>query len=300
MLPFQYINVLIGISVVYIIYRILHLLDINKNIQKTIIFIAAFFPNSLIMSAIFLREIFPTFFVALSLYYFIKWMKVSGYKNIIVSFVLLGFASLFHSGVIGIALGYSFTFLFYKRKYNTFRFSTNTVASFLIIIIIFSLAFTVFEKDIFIKFQSIEGIEDIYQRASKSGEGGSGYLKSISINNPLQLAVFGPVRSFYFISSPLPMYWRGFMDIFTFMTDSILYLGTLIYFLKNKDKLGNRKALAISLFMMIIGSTFIFGIGVSNAGTAVRHRQKLVPLFLILLGVLIDGKRLSSKNISLN
>ena len=49
---------------------------------------------------------------------------------------------------------------------------------------------------------------------------------------------------------------------------------------------------------MILGATSIFGIGVSNAGTAIRHRQKLFPIFIILIAIALDFKRCSLLNIS--
>src|SRR5690554_2453698 len=63
----QYLNVLIGLFVVITVYKILLVNETAPQIAKTIVFIAAFFPNSLIMSAILLREIIPTFFVAVSI-----------------------------------------------------------------------------------------------------------------------------------------------------------------------------------------------------------------------------------------
>lgn len=286
----QYMNVLLGLSTIYIIYKMLCILNIKEHVKRITLFITAFFPNSIIMSAIFLREAFPTFFVCLSLYYFVKWFKMDKLKFIVLSFLMLGIASMFHSGVIGIAVGYSFTFLFYSRELNIFKFSGRTIASFIIIIIIFSLSFTVFDSYIFGKFQNVEKIDDIYQTATANGMGGSAYLPGLQITNTLQLAVFGPIKSFYFLSSPLPMNWRGLMDVFTFFTDAMLYLGTILYFIKNRKKLGDRKALAISIVVMIIGAALIFGIGVSNTGTAVRHRQKIVPLFFVLLAIIMDKR----------
>lgn len=112
--------------------------------------------------------------------------------------------------------------------------------------------------------------------------GGSAYLTSITINNPIQLVIFGPIKTFYFFTSPLPLNWRGFMDIFTFMTDSMLYLMTIVYTVKNRKLFGDKKVLIVCLIWMLVGAGLIFGIGVSNAGTAVRHRQKLMAIFLVL------------------
>ena len=71
----QYLNVLLGISTVFMLYKILENLDINTMIKRIVVIVATFFPNSIIFSAIFLREIFTTLFVSVSLYYFIKWFK---------------------------------------------------------------------------------------------------------------------------------------------------------------------------------------------------------------------------------
>lgn len=296
----QYINVLLGLSVVFIVYKIFILLDINSKVCSLIVLLVAFFPNSLIMSAILLREIFPTFFVAVSLYYFCTWFKTPGYPNMVKSLILLAIAGMFHSGVIGILIGYIFAFLFYKNEEKKFKFSNKTVISFILLVVVFSVAYTYFGDKILYKFRSSKDISDIIDTANHSGGGGSGYLSSLVINNPIQLLAFGPLKSFFFLTAPLPMNWRGFMDIFTFFSDSSLYLLTIIYLLKNRKSFGDRKNLIVCLVWMIIGAAIIFGIGVGNAGTAVRHRQKLVPLFSVLLGVMMDGKKKNNLSRSIN
>ena len=81
------------------------------------------------------------------------------------------------------------------------------------------------------------------------------------------------------------------MDVFTFLTDSMLYLITIIFAIKNKRFFEGNRALIICIIWAIVGASFIFGIGIANAGTAVRHRQKLVALFLVLLGMVMDSKK---------
>jgi hypothetical protein len=70
----------------------------------------------------------------------------------------------------------------------------------------------------------------------------------------------------------------------------LLYIGTFVYVIFNRKALGNRRALYIGLLLALVGALIIFGIGVSNAGTAVRHRQKLIAVFLILLAITKDAK----------
>ena len=287
----QYINVLLGLSTLYMIYRLLLLVEISTKTYRTALLIAAFFPTSVIMSAIFLREAFPTFFLAASLYFFIKWFKKSRYRDMILSFIMIGVSSAFHSGLIGVVIGYVFAFLFYHKKLNKFKFRFKSIVSFFIVVAVILLGTTVFGELIFKKFGNIDEISDIYGVGESFARGGSAYLKGLTINNPIQLFIYSPIRSFYFIASPLPWNWRGFLDVFTFFTDSILYLGSIFYFIKHKNSFRDRRILISILIIMILGSTTIFGFGVSNAGTAIRHRQKLVPLFIFLWGLMLDAKR---------
>jgi len=284
-----YINVLLGLSVVLVIYKILNMLEVNYKITKLILLLVAFFPNSMVMSAIFLREIIITFFVTYSLYYFIKWFK-KGFKiNMVLSILTLGIASLFHSGVVGIFLGYAFVFLFYIKEKNKYQFNVKSVMVFLGLVSFSFLVYTQFSAIFLAKFGNVESMNDIYSRANMS-LGGSAYLTNITINNPIQLVIYGPIKTFYFLTSPLPMDWRGFMDIFTFLFDSTLYLSTFIYFVLNRRKFKERKVLITSLALILVSVSVVFGIGVFNAGTAVRHRQKIISIFLILFALMMDEK----------
>lgn len=296
----QYINVLLGFSVVVIVNRITGLLKLGVRARRNTLLIAAFFPNSMVMSAIFLREIFPTFFVAASLYYFCRWFIRPKLKNMLLTLIMLALASLFHSGVIGIFLGYAYVFLFYRHSSKRFLFSPRSILSFIILAAAVYLTTNVFQEQLFGKFQGINEIEDIYQTAN-SRLGGSAYLKNLQINNLWQFFVYGPIKMFYFLTVPLPMDWRGGMDIFTFFADSMLYLYVSVMLFRNRRIFKGQKPLVTALFLMLLGAVIIFGIGVSNAGTAIRHRQKLIPVFLVALGVVLDSRyklRLSSRQIS--
>ena len=117
----------------------------------------------------------------------------------------------------------------------------------------------------------------------------------MTIDNLFQLILYSPIRAFYFLTAPLPIDWRNFTDMFTFFSDSVLYLGTIIYFIMNRRNLKDKKVLITGLVLALISVSLIFGIGVYNAGTAMRHRQKIVPIFLILLALIMDSRRSSTK-----
>ena len=291
----HYINVLIGLSVVFIIYEILIMLDLKQRVTKFTILISAFFPASIIMSAIFIREIVITFFVVCSLYFFIKWFKNSSYFDMLLSLVMLGLASIFHSGVVGIFFGYALMFMFYKQEVNVFRYNPRTIYVFLLLSLIVFFVVTEFSSLFLDKFLDPEAeFRDVYAVADISERrrvGESVYLTDVVINNYVDFIIYGPIKAFFFLTAPLPMNWRGFTDVFTFFLDSTLYLGTIAYFIKHRNNLKDKKILAFGLIIMLISVALIFGIGTFNAGTAMRHRHKIVPIFLIVLALMMDSKQ---------
>lgn len=285
----QYINVLLGLSIVIIINKITLLLQLSAKSRKITLLVAAFFPNSMVMSAIFLRENFPTFFVAASLFFFCRWYIRPGLQNMLLSIAMLALASMFHSGVSGILLGYAFAFMFYKKKANKFRFSWLTILSFAILSVILYLGTTEYSDVFFGKFRNVEEAEDIYNTAS-SASGGSAYLQGLKITNFGQFLLYIPLKMFYFLGAPMPWDWRGGMDVFTFVADASFFLYVVVMLFKGRRSWGRERTLVISIALCILGACIIFGTGVGNAGTAVRHRQKLIPIFLLSFGLILDQR----------
>ena len=90
---------------------------------------------------------------------------------------------------------------------------------------------------------------------------------------------------FYFLVVPLPNYWRGLNDVLSFALDGTIYLYFLVYLTKHRLKIS-RSPIAVGLMIALLGATFVFGVSVSNAGTALRHRHKIYPVFLILVALM--------------
>jgi len=283
----QYLNVLLGISTIAIIYRILSLLEINEKTMMLSIILISFFPHGIIFSAILLRENFITMFVAASLYYFIKWCKQGRFIFSILSFLSLAAASWFHSGVIGLAVGYAFIYMFYDRKTDKLSFELKTVLVFIAIILSGVFVFTQL-SDVFLgKFDNIDSLNDVVS-ATDGRAGGSSYLTGFKANSSWQLIYVAPVMMFYFLVSPLPMNWRGINDIISFFADSIIYFILLVYSIRNGRKYISKSPILIGILIMILVVVFIFGIGVQNAGTALRHRHKIFNIIVVFFALIHD------------
>ena len=293
----SYLNVLLSLSTVVLVIKSMVLLNIPLYTQKKALLLASFFPNALILSAVMLREMFSTVFVALSLYFFIKWFLKSRFIDAVLSLVMLGFSSRFHSGVVGIFFGYAYAFMFYKHEKKGFSFLPRNIVVFVGLILTVFLVTNVYQDQLLGKFKNIDDISDVFNVASSS-RGGSAYLTGLKINNLGQMILYAPLKMLYFIGAPMPWNWRSGLDLFSFFTDSVLYLVVLYTLAKTVAK-GNTSPIIRVLMLSLLGAMLVFGVGVGNAGTAIRHRQKLFPVFMVLIGVLENyslKKQLSREN----
>lgn len=281
----QYLNVLLGFTAIYLMYLILKKINISRKNMMVGMFIVTFFPHSVFFSGILLREMLSTFFVVSSLYFLVKWYKNNSPHNFVLSMAMILISALFHSGVIGLLLMHIFILIFYKSRTKKLLFSFKSVGMFLIIsvfLVSFFGYYEWYELAIFRKL-NIESIEDVFD-ASASRAGGSAYLVGLSINNVFQFLIYGPIFMFYFISSPLPINWRGLNDVMSFSLDGIYYLGTSLYIIFNYKKIPtNKRVLILILIIGLFGALFIFSTGVQNSGTALRHRHKLFFVFTLIL-----------------
>lgn len=91
---YQYINIVISIITLYIIFKILQEFDIDTKIKNVILLIMAVYPNILIMTTQFSNDNISYLFFYLSLYLAIKWSKNKQLKTIILLALSIGIGML--------------------------------------------------------------------------------------------------------------------------------------------------------------------------------------------------------------
>src|SRR5699024_6868425 len=207
----QYINIIFIMLAILITYKIMTQMQLDIKIKKILTVLMTFIPTSLIFSSILLRESLISLLLIVSIYYFIKWIKFNKVSSMVVSILYLLLGALFHSGVLSIILGYAFMLLFYKPIRKKFQVSLQTGIVF-ILLITTSLYIAMIGAEnipLLAKFtHGLETDEGIYGVAT-SGRGDSTYLQGLTIDNPIELILFTPIKMLYFVLSPLPMDWRG-------------------------------------------------------------------------------------------
>lgn len=285
----QYTIALFGLTITLIVYKILREIRPGEQTTLGITALAALLPNTLLLSTVFLRESLVGMLVAGSALYFTRWFREGAPWRIVVAVLFILAASVFHSGVVAVALGYIFVALFYKRGQHRFRFGLQSLPYLAVFAAIAT--FAVFRyPDLFLgKFDQVESGEDLFEVANFRW-GGSTYLPNLVVQSFSDLLLYGPLRGLYFLGSPMPWDFRGFADLLTFTLDSLLYLGALYYAARNYPQLRDQRTFVVALLVPTLIATLVFGAGVGNAGTAIRHRYKLVSLFLLLLASTINQR----------
>lgn len=110
--------------------------------------------------------------------------------------------------------------------------------------------------------------------------GGSDYLTGIEVTTWGGLLFWTPIRMLYFLLSPMPTDWRGIGDMAAFAIDSAPIIVFVAGILKGLKKNKNKSYVYAGLLCCLI-ITGIFAWGVTNAGTAMRHRALLIGVFAV-------------------
>ncbi len=280
---FGLMNIIFNVLTNLNIYETLKKLKINSKINFILLIISTLSPISLIYRSGVLREAIIIMFVSYSVKCFINFIVDKNSAEIIKAFIFIGLGAIFHSGVIFIVGGYLIALLDGRKNQKIHQF-------FIIILII--IIFIIF-KDKLLEKVGGGDIERIIMANNYTSlkQSGSGYLKNITTTSLAQIIMYLPLFIFYFLYSPTPDMIRGIIDIISFALNSSIYIYLTIYgyylYRKIKRRLSKKERMIIKcLFISAFFTVAVFSIGTRNAGTALRHRDKLVPILIIIFGII--------------
>lgn len=285
----QYVNILCWCFCALIMQKSCKLLQIEKNLRIVAIGLLSIMPFHICISSILMRDLIVTLSIMLTTYCLLKWMKEGNYWNLFIGVLATVPVMLVHNcvlamlGVLGImAALYSpekGKFCIEKKCIVILAFGTVGV---LAIALVPSLRNMIFTQIPIFNGGLIEMINDRLHYFYVM-TGGSTYLLNEYVKNYWDLFVGTFQRIGYFLFSPVPWMWRGFSDIAGFLASvSMVLISTLLFVISFGYK--KKDSYRTLLFMVIFFVSGIFAWGVSNGGTALRHREKLLGV-LILLGV---------------
>lgn len=285
----QFVNILLFLGTFFYLYKSLILLHIGNKYVYLSLIVLSFFPQSIIFSVILLRESFILFLCTLSIYLWIKFFKKQNIIYLISSIFVILFMSTVHSGMIVLLLPIIILSVIYSFSENKFKMSMTNIIILVVTLLISIVPISIFFESIFSKFINYTSDRDLYVALSTT-KGESAYLESLNYSNIFDVLLFSPLKFLYFYVSPIPFDWRSMVDAFSFLFDSSLYLFAIVYSIIN-FKIIKSNPVTILLLLMIVFFGIVFGYGTSAAGTAIRHRYKVISIIILLIALIQKGKK---------
>ena len=284
----QFIVMLFSIVALCVVAFTIDELDISNKQKIRSFSVLSLLPNFAILSSIFLRESIVMMFITISFYFYVQYYFGKSYINIVFCFISIIISMLFHSGTVGFIIGYVIVLILdnrkegieYKRVFN------------LVVAVIFGFIsiylYTRYGELFFQKFLGVDNLSDI---ANTLEAGGSSYARYVGNSDTIgNMLLYTCPRFLFFL---FPWQWRGISDIIAFVFSGMYYIVVVFlsvrYILLKESKNRN---LAITTMIILTCAVFVFAWGVSNTGTAIRHRDKMICVFAVLHAICLNPERI--------
>lgn len=288
----QWFNVILSILAIKYLYLTAVMLT-SRKVALLIAWIFAFWPTYILFSTILLRESWVIFCLVAAVFHLVKWQVGEATKNLVYCSLYLALGMAFHSGLIlglvSLPLIIALTRKNKKRPFGSGRKGIELVFS--IACLVVALSFGIGAQ----KFSRSTDLSasTIFERQSKSARDRTAYLSDVEGTSYLKLVAQTPLRIGYFLLKPFPWDIQIFLDLIGFVDATIfLFLCYIIYKRIRRKSIERNEYMILVLGLLI---TITLAAATSNYGTAVRHRAKVLPFFL-LLGVPRPPKRVLVSN----
>lgn len=277
----QYTNLLLAMTAILPLISLADRLKLHPSTKHIMLLLAFFVPNFAFVNVILLREVQVMILLSFSFYGFLWWILDKKLWGLALALILPTIAVDIHRGAFAPLIGYMICLALYDRKTKRLRITPRTI--FFGIITILSIPTIDYMLDLNLLY-NVETVDDFASDLASPAllsyeqQGGSTFSAEIiqTGNSLADMIINTPIRIVYFALVPMPWYWRGLNDILAFTLSSLPYLGMYTVSFKALRIKGVKPytgLISISL-IIVLASFFIYGWGVSNSGTAMRHRDK--------------------------
>ena len=290
------INILAGVFAIYNAYHISNMLWTRRiALQNTMIL--AFFPLLAVYAQNPIRESLVVYFLTLGIMYYVSFIKYRRPHYIALAVIGFGLSTALHMGALMALLGLGvyqiWLFLTSLLRGRILMFLSSGIA---ILIVGFGLHYlnttgwglsTIGGEGAIAEF----GVEELIQeRGGDRRAGRASYLQGMTASNPADVFWQTPIRAAYFLFAPFPWMLGSIWDMVGIF-DGLLYL--LVFFGIYKSFPVIRKdPAAMAMLVMLLGMILAFAWGVTNYGTAMRHRAKIIILAISLTPYLFPLRKI--------
>lgn len=240
-------------------------------------------PNEVVLSVTFLREMPIQMLVAASLYHFIRFWQDNRLLHLLVALTFSLGATLMHSGMIVLPIAFGYLASRDKSRGGLQPFRTAVFFAAIVVLLQSPLADPLTSK--FGEFASNPGalVEQGQAPTREALEATTSYVSTDMSSVPLRQL---PYRLAMFAFSPLP--WQA-TNVGTAISVLIEGLPRLIMvallalcWVRCRSGEPRRDVLLLGLLLTVLAGYVVFSLGVSSYGSAIRHRAKFFPIEIVL------------------
>lgn len=296
----QSLSLFFGLSTVFMAWFIAKKLWGDK-ISMRVGWIAALHPSLVLYSCLVMRESYVQFFLILALFGVLNWSRYGGVKYFILAVVGFLIGTHFHGAIfVGLFVFVALAGLSsFKKIFNSLKRGTlNLNSLILILLLIASSSYFVSNRVDIPKLGNINTILDFSRiiKLTSNSRGDASYPEWVEINEPVELIYKTPVRTLYFLISPLPWDVKKPSHLLG-LFDGLFYLFLLVLIIKNRKLIMKDPGLR-NISIILLSFFVIFSWGVGNFGTGLRHRAKFLAVILLLAAPLIPKLSFHMKKIN--
>ena len=275
--------VTLGLGVIYLSHRAALELWGNGRVALMVAWGAALFPQLVLHSVLFLREIPVSFCLAGATLSAIRFVKRGDLVQVVWFSCWVAVGALFHSGVIFAIPALLVGMLLARPRGARARFKfylVNAFGALVLASVIYVANQTGFGLG---KFGGSldDALEQFEQQEMRGTLGGAAYPEWMRVRGGASDAWKIPVRFVTFLFSPLIPFMVRSGGHLLGVVDAALYL-YLFWLLYRHWGAIRRNRPVVVLLVVLLALCLVYALGVSNFGTAIRHRAKMSPILLIL------------------
>ena len=282
------IMLLLGLMIIVTVSRIVLIITNNTKHAGRAAWLAALFPQLILHSVLFLREIPFALLAVLALLALVKYFKGLGLVHILKFFVFAAGATIFHSGGVSLLFG-GILSLAWISSGNRLKIQALLVAATFAVIVLY-LGQSGFGMQ---KFGGSldSSISEFQTRELGETLGNAAFPGWMRITTGISDLWKLPIRIVAYQFSPaIPFMVRSPYHLLG-LIDALFYILMIRrLYLKRKIDFKEFPVFHKSFLPTMIIGTLIFSLGVSNFGTAIRHRAKFAPILIAAVYVLPSKK----------
>lgn len=277
----------------------------DDNSAKKAGWFLALFPSLVLYSVLILREAYCSFFLLLAIFGMVNFFKKESYKSFFL--IMFGFiaATFFHGAFIFGLIIFIIIFSFQKTvsmlndlKNLKIKIKNLIIISFLILssVILINNFSDIPKVGRLVGATNVQ--EYILEKTQLHHKGEAKYPEWLTPKTVTEIFYKSPVRVIYFLFSPFLWDLNKLAHIIG-MFDGLLYL-YLTYKIFCNRKIIWADPVLRAIFLILFSYIIVFGVSTGNFGTAIRHRSKLIILFVLLIAsklpnIIFSKKKLKNK-----